>query len=112
MTSKRQRSIDSLSGIFAFRIAIRICWSGVSTPSRSGKSKPRRPLFSTMTPYFFTSKSSILKILSGVPKMSTLYSIFSDIAGIANQKIATSAEKVFFTVAGLVVDLKNLSENL
>ena len=44
--------------------------------------------------------------------MSTLYSIFSDIAGIANQKIATSAEKVFLTVAGLVVDLKNLSENL
>ena len=47
---------------------------------------------------------------AGIVPENKLARIFRDISGIANQKIATSAEKVFLIVAGLAVDLKKLSD--
>ncbi len=46
----------------------------------------------------------------GIVPENKLARIFRDIAGLANQKIAANAEKVFLTVAGLAVDLKKLSD--
>ena len=44
----------------------------------------------------------------GIVPENKLARIFRDIAGLANQKIAANAEKVFLTVAGLAVDLKKI----
>ena len=48
-----------------FRRAMSTCSSTVSTPSRSGSSSPRFGPLETITPYRFTSSSSLLSILSG-----------------------------------------------
>ena len=49
---------------------------------------------------------------AGIVPENKLARIFRDIAGLANQRIAANADQVFFTVAGLAVNLKILSENL
>ena len=46
---------------------------------------------------------------AGIVPENKLARIFRDIAGIANQRIAANADKVFLTVAGIAVDIKNLS---
>ena len=46
---------------------------------------------------------------AGIVPENKLARIFRDIAGLANQRIAASADKVFLTVAGIAVDIKNLS---
>ena len=45
---------------------------------------------------------------AGIVPENKLARIFRDIAGLANQQIAAHAEKVFMTVAGIAVDIKNL----
>ena len=45
----------------------------------------------------------------GIVPENKLARIFRDVAGLANQRIAENAEKVFLTVAGIAVDIKNLS---
>ena len=45
---------------------------------------------------------------AGIVPENKLARIFRDIAGLANQQIAAHAEKVFLTVAGIAVDIKNL----
>lgn len=47
----------------------------------------------------------------GIVPENKLARIFRDVAGLANQKIAAQAEKVFLTVAGIAVDLKKICEN-
>ena len=49
---------------------------------------------------------------AGIVPENKLARIFRDIAGLANQHIAANSEKVFFTVSGIAVDIKNLSEKL
>ena len=44
---------------------------------------------------------------AGIVPENKLARIFRDIAGLANQQIAAHAEKVFLTVAGIAVDIKN-----
>lgn len=46
---------------------------------------------------------------AGIVPENKLARIFRDIAGLANQKIAKQADKVFLTVAGISFDIKNLS---
>ena len=46
---------------------------------------------------------------AGIVPENKLARIFRDIAGLANQQIAAHAEKVFMTVAGIAVDIKNLA---
>lgn len=46
---------------------------------------------------------------SGIVPENRLARIFRDFAGLANQKIAAAAEEVYLTVAGIAVDVKNLS---
>lgn len=64
-----------------------------------------------------TKKSSATVIFvsnevgAGIVPENKLARIFRDIAGLANQQIATNAEKVYLTVAGLAVDVKKLAEN-
>ena len=48
---------------------------------------------------------------AGIVPENKLARIFRDVAGLANQKIAAQAEKVFLTVAGIAVDLKKICEN-
>jgi len=45
----------------------------------------------------------------GIVPENKLARIFRDVAGLANQRIAENAEQVFLTVAGIAVDIKNLS---
>ena len=45
----------------------------------------------------------------GIVPENKLARIFRDVAGLANQRIAENSEKVFLTVAGIAVDIKNLS---
>lgn len=45
---------------------------------------------------------------AGIVPENKLARIFRDIAGLANQQIAAHSEKVFLTVAGIAVDIKNL----
>ena len=45
---------------------------------------------------------------AGIVPDNKLARIFRDIAGLANQNIAAHSEKVFWTVAGIAVDIKNL----
>ncbi|MBQ7631045.1 MAG: bifunctional adenosylcobinamide kinase/adenosylcobinamide-phosphate guanylyltransferase [Selenomonadaceae bacterium] len=47
---------------------------------------------------------------AGIVPENKLARIFRDIAGLANQTIAENSEKVFLTVAGIAVDIKNLSK--
>lgn len=47
---------------------------------------------------------------SGIVPENKLARRFRDLAGIANQMLASEAEKVFLTVAGLAVDVKKISE--
>ena len=47
---------------------------------------------------------------AGIVPENKLARVFRDFAGLANQKIAARAEKVFLTVAGLAVDIKKFSE--
>ena len=49
---------------------------------------------------------------AGIVPENKLARIFRDIAGLANQRIAENSDKVFLTVAGLAVNLKNISEQL
>lgn len=46
----------------------------------------------------------------GIVPENKLARIFRDVAGLANQKIAENAAQVFLTVAGIAVDIKNLSK--
>jgi adenosylcobinamide kinase/adenosylcobinamide-phosphate guanylyltransferase len=48
----------------------------------------------------------------GIVPENKLARIFRDFAGLANQKIALHSEKVFLTVAGLAVDIKNFADIL
>ena len=48
----------------------------------------------------------------GIVPENKLARIFRDLAGLANQKIAAEAEKVFLTVAGYAVDIKNFGEKI
>ena len=45
----------------------------------------------------------------GIVPENKLARVFRDMLGLANQKIAAHSEKVFLTVAGLAVDIKNIS---
>lgn len=47
---------------------------------------------------------------AGIVPENKLARKFRDLAGLANQKIAAESEKVFLTVAGLAVDIKNFFE--
>ena len=47
---------------------------------------------------------------SGIVPENKLARRFRDLAGLANQMLASEAEKVFLTVAGLAVDVKKISE--
>lgn len=49
---------------------------------------------------------------AGIVPENKLARKFRDLAGIANQMIATEAEKVFLTVAGFAVDIKKIAENI
>lgn len=46
----------------------------------------------------------------GIVPENKLARIFRDVAGLANQKIAENSAQVFLTVAGIAVDIKNLSK--
>ena len=46
---------------------------------------------------------------AGIVPENKLARIFRDIAGLANQQIAAHAEKVFLTVSGIAVDIKNFA---
>ena len=46
---------------------------------------------------------------AGIVPENKLARIFRDIAGLANQKIAAASDKVFLTISGIAVDIKNLS---
>ena len=48
----------------------------------------------------------------GIVPENKLARIFRDLSGLANQKIASSAENVFLTVAGFAVDVKNFGEKI
>lgn len=45
---------------------------------------------------------------AGIVPENKLARIFRDLAGLANQKIAAQSDKVFLTVAGIAIDIKNL----
>ncbi|MBR1645734.1 MAG: bifunctional adenosylcobinamide kinase/adenosylcobinamide-phosphate guanylyltransferase [Selenomonadaceae bacterium] len=47
---------------------------------------------------------------AGIVPENKLARRFRDLAGLANQMLATEAEKVFLTVAGLAVDVKKIAE--
>lgn len=49
---------------------------------------------------------------AGIVPENKLARIFRDMLGLANQKIAAQAVKVFLSVAGLAVDIKNLAEKI
>ena len=49
---------------------------------------------------------------AGIVPENKLARIFRDIAGLANQNIAAHAEKVFLSVAGIAVDIKNFACDL
>ena len=46
---------------------------------------------------------------AGIVPENKLARVFRDFAGLANQRIAAVAEKVFLTVAGIAVDVKSLT---
>ena len=46
---------------------------------------------------------------AGIVPENKLARKFRDLAGIANQMLAENSEKVFLTVAGIAVDIKNFS---
>ena len=48
----------------------------------------------------------------GIVPENKLARRFRDLAGLANQMLAAQAEKVFLTVAGIAIDIKNLEEKL
>lgn len=48
---------------------------------------------------------------AGIVPENKLARIFRDLAGIANQKIAAQAVKVFLVVAGIAVDVRKIAEN-
>lgn len=48
----------------------------------------------------------------GIVPENKLARLFRDFLGLANQKIAAQAEKVFLTVAGLAVDVKKIAERI
>ena len=48
----------------------------------------------------------------GIVPENKLARIFRDLAGLANQKIAAESEKVFLTVAGIAIDIKQLEEKI
>ena len=49
---------------------------------------------------------------AGIVPENKLARIFRDLSGLANQKIAAEAEKIFLTVAGYAVDVKKLGEKI
>ncbi len=49
---------------------------------------------------------------AGIVPENKLARRFRDLAGIANQMLAAESEKVFFTVAGIAVDVKKISESI
>ena len=49
---------------------------------------------------------------AGIVPENRLARVFRDMLGLANQKIAAESSKVFLTVAGLSVDIKNLAEKI
>ena len=49
---------------------------------------------------------------AGIVPENKLARIFRDFAGIANQKIAAQAEKVFLVTAGIAVDIKKIAERI
>ena len=49
---------------------------------------------------------------AGIVPENKLARIFRDLAGLANQKIAAEAEKVFLTVAGYAIDIKQFGEKI
>lgn len=48
----------------------------------------------------------------GIVPENKLARLFRDLSGLANQKIAAAAEKVFLTVAGMAIDIKKLEEQI
>ena len=62
------------------------------------------------------SKATIIfvsnEVGAGIVPENKLARIFRDIAGLANQQIAAHADKVFLTVAGIAVDIKNFASNI
>ena len=67
----------------------------------------------------FTAKNSDAKVIfvsnevgAGIVPENKLARIFRDLAGLANQKIAAEAEKVFLTVAGYAIDIKQFGEKI
>lgn len=65
------------------------------------------------------AKNSTAKVIfvsnevgGGIVPENKLARIFRDIAGFTNQKIAAQSEKVFMTVAGCPVDVKQLGEKI
>ena len=47
---------------------------------------------------------------AGIVPENKLARVFRDFEGLANQRIAAAADKVFLTVAGIAIDIKNLGE--
>ena len=62
------------------------------------------------------SKSTVIfvsnEVGSGIVPENKLARIFRDLSGLANQKIAAEAEKVFLTVAGYAIDVKKFGEKI
>ena len=48
---------------------------------------------------------------AGIVPENHLAREFRDLAGLANQLLATASEEVYFTVAGIPVNIKKLAEN-
>ncbi len=48
---------------------------------------------------------------SGIVPENKLARVFRDFAGLASQRIASAAENVYLTVAGIAVDVKNISSS-
>lgn len=48
---------------------------------------------------------------AGIVPENKLARVFRDFAGLANQRIAAAADKVFLTVAGIAVDVKKIAES-
>jgi len=63
-----------------------------------------------------TSQAAVIfvsnEVGGGIVPENRLARVFRDFAGLANQKIARSAEKVFLTVSGIAVDIKKLEEQI
>ena len=62
------------------------------------------------------SKAAVIfvsnEVGSGIVPENKLARIFRDLSGLANQKIAVEAEKVFLTVAGYAIDVKKFGEKI